>query len=269
MTGVLAQTGVGGLDRVLGLLIEELSMVLAAVVFVGSVVLGLFLYRGARRLLVGVGVEAAVEGTPFERTARRFGSSTVSLLATLAGVFVVLVGTVVALRIAEILSPDLFSARLTGFLPNLFVAVVVAIVGLIAGDKAELATSERLRSVKLPEVTVIPTLVKYSIVFAAFLVAFAQLGVAVTALLVLLAAYTFGLFFVGGLAFKDMLSSIAAGIYLLLSEPYSIGDEVEIDGRRGVVQEVDVLVTRIENGGEEYVLPNRLVFESGIVRVRP
>jgi small-conductance mechanosensitive channel len=158
--------------------------------------------------------------------------------------------------------------QFAGFLPNLFIAALVVIVGLIVGDKVDLAASERLRSIKLPEVTVVPTLMKYSIFFISFLIALAQLGVAVNALLVLLAAYTFGLFFLGGLAFKEMLSSSAAGVYLLLTEPYSIGDEVEINGNRGIVQEVDVFVTRIESDEEEFVLPNHLVFESGIIRVR-
>ena len=67
---------------------------------------------------------------------------------------------------------------------------------------------------------------------------------------------------------KDLLSSAAAGIYLLLTEPYSIGDEVEIDGARGVVQEVDVFATTVENDGEEYVIPNRKVLREGAMRVR-
>jgi small-conductance mechanosensitive channel len=250
------------------LLAREFTLVLAALVVVASLVLGFVVYRVLDGALDRLGVPNVVEGTPFERTAQRFGTSTVRLVSQLSGLFVVAVGVVVALRLVDVLSATLFTSRLAGYLPNLFVAALVVIIGLILGDKAELATSERLRSIKLPEVTVIPTLTKYSVLFIAFLVALAQLGVAVSALLVLLAAYTFGLFFLGGLAFKQMLTSSAAGVYLLLTEPYSIGDEIEIDGRRGIVQEVDVFVTRIEDDGEEYVLPNHLVFESGIVRVR-
>jgi small-conductance mechanosensitive channel len=128
--------------------------------------------------------------------------------------------------------------------------------------------SERLSSVKLPEVTLIPALVKYSVFYVAGLLALAQLGVATAALLVLLAAYTFGVVFVGGLACKDILTSATAGIYLLLSQPYTIGDEVRIDDHRGIVQEMDVFVTLIESDDEEYLIPNRLVFRRGIVRVR-
>jgi len=74
--------------------------------------------------------------------------------------------------------------------------------------------------------------------------------------------------FVCGLALKDVLQAGAAGIYLLLTEPYSIGDEVVIGDQSGIVQEVDILVTRIESDGEEYIIPNKRVFNTGIVRIR-
>jgi len=37
---------------------------------------------------------------------------------------------------------------------------------------------------------------------------------------------------------------------------------------RGIVQEVDMFVTRIESDGEEYIVPNSRVFEDGVVRIR-
>jgi small-conductance mechanosensitive channel len=53
-----------------------------------------------------------------------------------------------------------------------------------------------------------------------------------------------------------------------LTEPYSIGDEIVIGDQSGIVQEVDILVTRIESDGEEYIIPNKRVFNTGIVRIR-
>lgn len=250
------------------LLTQDFSLFVASLILLVAMVLAVVVARILRRLLTAAGVPQEVEGTPFERTARRLGTSTVKLVSRLSGVFVLAVGVVFALRVAGALEAELLVRGLADFLPRLFIAALVVIAGLILGDKAELLTSERLRSVKLPEVTAIPTLVKYSVFYVAALVALGQLGVATAALLVLLAAYAFGLFFLGGLAFKDMLSSSAAGIYLILREPYTIGDEILIDGHQGIVQEVDVLVTRIENEGQEYVVPNRKVFETGIVRVR-
>ena len=246
----------------------ELTVAFAVLILLSGFVVGVAVARWLGRLLVRLDVPTAVEGTPFERTARSFGTSTVALLSRLAGLFVFLVAFVVALRLLGVLATELFVARLADFFPNVFAAAIIVIVGLLVGDKAHVMVSERLSSIKLPEVTLIPSLVKYSIFYVAGLLALAQLGVATAALLVLLAAYAFGLFFVGGLACKDMLTSAAAGIYLLLTEPYTIGDEVRIDDQRGIVQEMDVFVTRIESDEEEYLVPNRLVFRRGIVRVR-
>lgn len=246
----------------------EQNLLVAAVVLLAGLVFGMIAAFSVRRVLVASGVDDAVEGTPFERTARQFGSSTVRLLAQVSGFFVFAVAALYAARTVGLVPEEALVEELGRFLPRLFVAVFVVLAGLIVAGKAELVVDERLKSIKLPEVTVISTLIKVSILYVAALIALSQLGVATGALLILLAAYAFGIFFLGGLAFKDLLSSAAAGVYLLLSEPYTIGDEVEIDGHRGIVQEIDIFVTHVENEGEEYVLPNRKVLREGTTRVR-
>lgn len=256
------------LRAVQDLLVREFDLFLSIVVLILAVALGLTVRRYVRRFLVGLEIPEAVEGTPFERTTRRVGTSTVGLLATVSGIFVLIVGGVLALRVVGALPAELLTQRITSFIRQAFIAVIVVIFGIIAGDKAELYVRERIRGVKVPEMTIVPKLVKFSIFYVAALIALDQLGVSTAALLILLAAYAFGVFFIGGLAFKDLLSAAAAGTYLLLVEPYSIGDEVEIDGHRGIVQEVDVFVTHIENDGEEYIVPNDRAFSNGIVRVR-
>lgn len=247
---------------------EQFELVVALSVAIGGLILGLTVWWAIRRMLIAAGVPGTVEGTPFERTARRLGTSTVAIVAQLSGLFVFIVALTAALRILGVLSTEMFVTELTGYVPQLFIAALVIIVGLIVGDKAALVVSEYLRSVKVAEVSALPPLVKYSIVYIAGLIALEQLGVATLPLIVLLAAYVFGVVFLGGIAFRDLMTSGAAGIYLLLSEPFSIGDEVEVDGRRGIVQEVDVFVTHIESDDEEFIVPNNLVFRSGIIRVR-
>jgi len=69
-------------------------------------------------------------------------------------------------------------------------------------------------------------------------------------------------------ALWDFLRSGAAGVYLLLEQPYSIGDRVTIADSTGVVQEVDLFVTRIEDDDVEYVVPNRTVLREGVARER-
>ena len=251
-----------------GLTLDGGNITLAVALVVG----GLAVWGGTvwivRRVLLRVGVDEAVEGTAFERAAQGVGSSTVGLVSQVCGVFVVLFVALYVIETLDVVPSRPLVVTVNQFLARLFVAVLVIIVGILVGDKAEIVVGERLRSVKLPEVTVIPRLVKYSVLYVATLVALSQLRVATGALLILLAAYAFGLFFLGGLAFKDLLSSAAAGVYLLLAEPYSIGDEVEIDGSRGIVQEMDVFVTLVESDGEEHLIPNRKVLRKGATRVR-
>ena len=251
-----------------GLALDGGNLTLAVALVVG----GLAVWGGTvwivRRVLLRVGVDEAVEGTAFERAAQGVGSSTVGLVSQVCGVFFLLFGALYVVETLDVALSRSLVVTVNQFLARLFVAVLVVIVGVLVGDKAEIVVGERLRSVKLPEVTVIPRLVKYSVLYIATLVALSQLRVATGALLILLTAYAFGLFFLGGLAFKDLLSSAAAGVYLLLAEPYSIGDEVEIDGSRGIVQEMDVFVTLVESDGEEYLIPNRKVLREGATRVR-
>ncbi|WP_276251157.1 mechanosensitive ion channel domain-containing protein [Haloarcula rara] len=244
------------------------TFVVSLVILGVGLLAGFIVWRAARQFMAELGVPETVEGTPFERTARSLGTSTVGIISNLAALFVYIIAITVALNIAQLVQPEAYWTRFTAFLPNLFIAVFAIIIGLIAGDKAKLVVSERLRSVKLPEAGVVPEIVKYSIFYLAVLVALGQLGVATLALLILLAAYAFGLVFLTGLALKDLLAAAAAGLYLLLTEPYSIGDEVVIGDQRGIVQEVDMFVTRVEADGKEHIIPNQQVMTEGIVRVR-
>jgi len=241
---------------------------LALFVLVAGLVLAYLVGVVNRRLLRRAGVPGVIEGTAFERTAREFDTSTVRILGQLSSYFIVAVTVIVALTIADVNYLEQLWSGVAAFLPRLFVAALVLIVGVVVGDKTELLVTERLRGIKLPELGVLPTLAKYSVVYVAALIAFGQVGVQTLALIVLLAAYAFALVLFAALATKDLVASAAAGVFLLLRQPYGIGDEVRVAGERGVVQEVDLFVTHIETDGEEHVVPNHAVFRSGIVLIR-
>lgn len=248
-------------------LIDEPAVIAAAVLALGLVV-GYLVGRLNEELLSASGVPEAVEGTPFERTAQSIGTSTVKIVARLSSWFIYGIAVLTAIHIAQLLDTDAFWLRVTEFVPQVFIAVLVLILGFIIADKAELVVGEYLRGVKLPEVSILPKLVKYSVLYVAFIIALGQIGVHVLALLILLTVYAVGIIAVGTVAFKEFLVSSAAGVYLLLNQPYGIGDRIRVDDQTGIVQEVDLFVTKIEDDSEEYIVPNRKVFENGIVRIR-
>ncbi|MFC4549615.1 MULTISPECIES: mechanosensitive ion channel family protein [Halorussus] len=250
------------------LLTEQFQFLLALLILLAGGLGGYVIGRLNKRLLVAAGVPEAVERTPFERTAQSLGTDTVSLVARLSSWFIYGVVILIALNIADLLNARLFWEGVLRFIPDLFVAVLVFIIGFVVADKAELVVGERLRSVKLPEVGVIPKVVKYTIVYLAALIALGQVGVATNALLILLRVYAFAIIIFGAVAFWDLLRSSAAGIYLLLNQPYGIGDRVRVGDDAGIVQEVDMFVTHVESDGEEHIIPNSRVFREGIVRIR-
>lgn len=221
-----------------------------------------------RRLLERSGLPEAIEGTAFERMARDLGTSTVAIIAKIGSYFVIIFTVFVALTIAQVSYAEIFWSQTVAFLPRLLFAVFVLVLAIIVGDKVELIVTERIRGVKLPQIGIVATLAKWTVVYVGSLVALALIGVPTLALIVMLGAYALSLIVFGALAFGEMLASAAAGLYLLLEEPYGIGDEVQIGDRRGIVQETQVLVTHIETDGEEHIVPNRLVFREGIVRYR-
>ena len=246
----------------------EIRLLAAIIVLVGGIVLGYLIGKLNVRVLESIGVPAAVEGTTVERTARKFGTSTVSIIGRLTSWIVYLVAVLVSLEVTGYIGSVLFLLQAGNVIPNLVLALLIVFVGLLVADKAELLVSESLRSVKLPEIGVIPSLVRYTIVLAALLVGLAQVGVSVTVLIVLFGGYVFAVVVFAVVAFRHLLASAAAGIYLLLNQPYSIGDRVSIDDREGVVQEVDVFVTRIEADEREYIVPNHHVLKEGAVLIR-
>lgn len=243
-------------------------LVLALVVFVGVVALGYVFGQLMKQVLTAIGVGELVEGTAFERTAQGLGSSTVAVVSRLSSWFIYGVGVLLALYVSGVLDVSELFAELAWLLPRAFIALFVVIAGIVAGDKIDVMIDHRLRGVKFPEIGLIGTIAKYSVIYVATLIALGQLGIATDALLILLGVYVFGMVFLGGIAGRDLLASGAAGLYLFLSEPYGIGDRVTIGERTGVVQEVELFVTRIEADGTEYIVPNRTVFEEGASRSR-
>lgn len=240
----------------------------AALVLVFGGAAGIALGRFTAGLLDRLGVPEFIEGTALERTARDLGTSTVAILRALITYTTLGVAVFAALSVARVDYADRFWNAVAGFIPQLLVAVVVVVVGLVVGDKVELIVEDRLKGIKLPQTGIPPTIAKYSVFYVAILVALSQLGVATLALVVLLGAYVAALIVFATVAFRALLASAAAGVYLLLHEPYGIGDEVRIGGHGGIVQEVDLFVTHVESDGEVYVIPNATVFKEGIVRLR-
>lgn len=68
-----------------------------------------------------------------------------------------------------------------------------------------------------------------------------------------------------GFAFQDIFKNFLSGVLLLLQEPFSLGDQIIVDGYEGTVSEIALRSTQIRTyRGEMVVIPNSVVFMSPI-----
>ncbi|MFN4161593.1 MAG: mechanosensitive ion channel family protein [Stenotrophomonas sp.] len=92
--------------------------------------------------------------------------------------------------------------------------------------------------------------------------ALTALGIPTTSMFALLGAAGLAV----GLALKDSLSNIAAGVMLIVLRPFRAGDHVVIAGQEGVVQEIRVFQTWLRTFDHRVViLPNSQVTTTQIV----
>lgn len=93
-------------------------------------------------------------------------------------------------------------------------------------------------------------------------VALDALGLPTTTLLAALGAAGLAV----GLALRDSLANLAAGVLLVLSRPFKVGDFVQAGGREGTVERIDLVQTiLVSPENHVLVLPNGQVMNSPIV----
>ena len=68
------------------------------------------------------------------------------------------------------------------------------------------------------------------------------------------------------LAFQDILKNFIAGLFLLLERPFRLGDEITVDNRTGMVEDIEMRATTLRtNEGEQVLIPNSLVYTGTII----
>jgi len=71
--------------------------------------------------------------------------------------------------------------------------------------------------------------------------------------------------FAAGFALKDVLANFAAGILILVYQPFKRGDRVDLAGKQGTVTSVDFRYTELEADNTRVLVPNQTAFTNTIV----
>ncbi len=87
--------------------------------------------------------------------------------------------------------------------------------------------------------------------------ALSKLGINTSALVASLGLGGFAL----GFALKDIIANFVAGILILLTEPFKIGDFIEVSGKKGEVKSINLRHTILEDEeGDKILIPNNNIY---------
>ncbi len=162
------------------------------------------------------------------------------------------------------------------FLVNYSFQVVGAIIILIIGFFAAGVITrwiDRMLLRKEVDVTLrkfVVGLLRVLIIACFIIISLSKFGISIAPFLAALGAATFGI----GLALQGPISNYGAGLAIILSRPFKVGDTVTVLGISGIVEEIKLAYTQLSTeDGEIITIPNKQIigeviqnsFESKVV----
>ena len=141
---------------------------------------------------------------------------------------------------------------------GLLVAIVIVVLGFwLAKNFAKLVFKIcDNRDIDITLARFFASFSRIAIIAFAVIMALSKLDIEITPFIALLGAGAFGL----SLAVQGPVSNYGAGIVLIITRPFKVGDTLTINGLTGIVDRVNLGSTQLVNEDEEQItIPNRSV----------
>lgn len=171
------------------------------------------------------------------------------------------------MQLEEALEPaaDRISSWTDGLIamaPNIFVAILIMVVAWFlsrAGRNLTMRLATRA-SARQPVVRLLGTLTAFVILVVGLFIALGVLKLDKTVTSLLAGAGVVGIAL--GLAAQNLAASLLSGTVISVKKPYREGDFVETGGHSGLVERIDLRVTRLRTpDGKLVLLPNKDIIE--------
>ena len=135
-------------------------------------------------------------------------------------------------------------------------AVITLIIGLIVArwlSRVVVRVGEK-RNLDITLSRFLGNVVKLIIIGFVLIMALGKLGIAITPFIAALGAIAFG----SSLALSGLLSNYGAGLTIIITRPFVVGNTIKVKGVSGVVEEIGLGATHLSNeDGEEITIPNK------------
>jgi len=148
----------------------------------------------------------------------------------------------------------------TEFLVNYSFQIVGALLIIIIGIFIAKKTSKIIvglcekKSVDITLRTYIGHIIYLVILVCFIIIALGKIGISITPFVAAIGAISLG----AGLALQGLLSNYGAGISIIISRPFKVGDTITINDTAGEVKEIKLSCTIVRTeDGEEILIPNR------------
>jgi small conductance mechanosensitive channel len=144
------------------------------------------------------------------------------------------------------------------FGPKLLVAILILVAGAMIGGWLARAADRGLTRLQMePPIRLLLVRVLRVVVFVLFMIlALQNLGVELLPLIAGLSVAGAGI----ALATQGVLSNMVAGLTIIFTKPYRVGEYIEIVGVQGLVQHISMFSTTLLHGDKSrVVVPNRKI----------
>lgn len=141
---------------------------------------------------------------------------------------------------------------------QLFGAVVIFIIGLLVAKKAGqlLVKVCTKHNVDVTLSNFLSNILRTTIIIMVVIICLGKLGVSVTPFVAAIGAASLG----AGLAFQGLLSNYGAGLTIIITRPFVIGNTITVQGITGVVKDISLGATYLTNEEEELItIPNKYI----------
>ncbi|MCR9095234.1 MAG: mechanosensitive ion channel [bacterium] len=156
--------------------------------------------------------------------------------------------------------------RILGYIPSVISAALVLAAGVFLARFIGNVVTSAASAAGLSYAKGLGAVAQTSIVVMVVVVTLEQLGVdtqiLITVITVTVAAITAGMGLSFALGSRDIVTAILAGHYLRQTLPE--GEAVEVDGRRGVVDQIGPIATTFRDGESKWSIPNRRLMDEVI-----
>jgi small conductance mechanosensitive channel len=163
---------------------------------------------------------------------------------------------------------------------KLIAALAIVLFGLILGNLFskllkkvlhgfELNRVLKDQGIKFPLEEFLSSILKYIVYFIGIIWALTELGLATVVLEIVLIVILILVVIFIILAFKDFIPNITAGFFIHHKNLFKKGDHIRVKSIDGVIQEVDLIETKVRTvDGDVILVPNSILTKSEVIKVK-